>query len=108
MAVCRSICWIRILPVNSPSDRSLTARLYWADLDNRIMQEMLLGIGGVRALRLLGYNPSVWHMNEGHAAFLTLERARELIQARPHLVRRGRQHEPEQHLHHAHAGPGRQ
>jgi len=65
---------------NSPSDRSLTARLYWADLDHRIMQEMLLGIGGVRALRQLGYNPAVWHMNEGHAAFLTLESARELIQ----------------------------
>jgi starch phosphorylase len=69
------------LPSNAPLDRSLTARLYWADLDNRIMQEMLLGIGGVRALRLLGYNPSVWHMNEGHAAFLTLERARERVQA---------------------------
>lgn len=68
------------LPPNSSSDRTLTSRLYWADLDNRIMQEMLLGIGGVRALRLLGYNPSVWHMNEGHAAFLTLERARELTQ----------------------------
>ena len=66
---------------NSPADRTLTARLYWADLDHRIMQEMLLGIGGVRALRELGYNPSVWHMNEGHAAFLTLERARELVQS---------------------------
>jgi starch phosphorylase len=66
---------------NSPGDRMLTARLYWADLDRRIMQEMVLGIGGVRALRALGYNPSVWHMNEGHAAFLTLERARELVQA---------------------------
>ena len=65
---------------NSPADRNLTARLYWADLDHRIMQEMVLGIGGVRALRALGYNPSVWHMNEGHAAFLTLERARELVQ----------------------------
>jgi starch phosphorylase len=65
---------------NSPADRSLTARLYWADLDHRIMQEMLLGVGGVRALRQLGYNPAVWHMNEGHAAFLTLERARELVQ----------------------------
>jgi len=43
------------------------------------MQEVLLGIGGVRALRALGYNPSVWHMNEGHAAFLILERARELV-----------------------------
>jgi starch phosphorylase len=65
---------------NSPADRELTARLYWADLDRRIEQEMVLGIGGVRALRALGYNPSVWHMNEGHAAFLTLERARELVE----------------------------
>jgi starch phosphorylase len=69
------------IEANSLEDRTLTARLYWADLDHRIMQEMLLGIGGVRALRALGYNPSVWHMNEGHAAFLTLERARELVQA---------------------------
>lgn len=68
------------IAANAAADRSLTARLYWADLDHRIMQEMLLGVGGVRALRLLGYNPLVWHMNEGHAAFLTLERARELVQ----------------------------
>ena len=64
---------------NSESDRLLTARLYWSDPDRRVMQEVLLGIGGVRALRQLGYSPSVWHMNEGHAAFLTLERARELV-----------------------------
>ena len=64
---------------NSDSDRLLTARLYWSDLDRRVMQELLLGVGGVRAVRALGYNPSVWHMNEGHAAFLTLERARELV-----------------------------
>src|SRR5258708_1529095 len=64
---------------NSESDRMLTARLYWSDLDRRVMQELLLGVGGVRALRALGYNPSVWHMNEGHAAFLTLERAREQV-----------------------------
>jgi starch phosphorylase len=64
---------------NSEMDRLLTARLYWSDLDRRVMQEVLLGIGGVRALRALGYAPSVWHMNEGHAAFLTLERARELV-----------------------------
>ena len=57
----------------------LTARLYWSDLDRRVMQEIVLGVGGVRVLRALGYNPSVWHMNEGHAAFLTLERARELV-----------------------------
>lgn len=65
---------------NSEMDRLLTARLYWSDLDRRVMQEVLLGIGGVRALRTLGYNPAVWHMNEGHAAFLTLERARELVE----------------------------
>lgn len=64
---------------NAEYDRLLTARLYWSDLDRRIMQEVLLGIGGVRALRALGYSPAVWHMNEGHASFLTLERARELV-----------------------------
>ncbi|MCZ2127616.1 MAG: alpha-glucan family phosphorylase [Anaerolineales bacterium] len=66
---------------NSDYDRLLTARLYWSDLDRRIMQESLLGIGGVRALRALGYDPAVWHMNEGHAAFLTLERIREQVAA---------------------------
>jgi starch phosphorylase len=65
---------------NSDNDRLLTARLYWSDLDRRVMQEVLLGIGGVRTLRILGYNPAVWHMNEGHAAFLILERARELVE----------------------------
>lgn len=64
---------------NTEYDRLLTARLYWSDLDRRIMQEILLGIGGVRALRTLGYNPAVWHMNEGHASFLTLERIREQV-----------------------------
>ena len=67
------------LDPNSDSDKQMTARLYWSYLDRRVMQEVLLGVGGVRALRALGYNPSVWHMNEGHAAFLILERARELI-----------------------------
>jgi glycogen phosphorylase len=67
------------LDPNTDSDKLLTARLYWSDLDRRVMQELLLGVGGVRALRALGYNPSVWHMNEGHAAFLTLERTRELV-----------------------------
>jgi starch phosphorylase len=68
------------LDSNSDFDKQLTARLYWSDLDRRVMQELLLGVGGVRALRALGYNPSVWHMNEGHAAFLTLERAREHVE----------------------------
>jgi glycogen phosphorylase len=64
---------------NSPSDRELTSRLYTSDLDSRISQELILGVGGVRALRVLGYNPNVWHMNEGHSAFLVLERLRELV-----------------------------
>jgi starch phosphorylase len=63
---------------NLPSDRELSARLYTSDLELRISQEILLGLGGVRALRALGYNPTVWHMNEGHSAFSTIERAREL------------------------------
>jgi glycogen phosphorylase len=67
------------LDANNQSDRELTARLYKADQEVRIAQEMLLGIGGVRALRLLGYNPTVWHMNEGHAAFLTIQRVREFM-----------------------------
>ncbi|OGO32321.1 MAG: alpha-glucan phosphorylase [Chloroflexi bacterium RBG_16_54_11] len=66
---------------NSPADRELTSRLYISDLDARISQEIILGIGGVRALRALGYNPDVWHMNEGHSAFLVLERIRELVAA---------------------------
>jgi len=67
------------LDENTPNDRKLTTRLYWSDIDLRIAQEILLGIGGVRALRAMGYEPGVWHMNEPHAAFLTLERARELV-----------------------------
>jgi starch phosphorylase len=66
---------------NSPVDRSLTSRLYISDMELRISQEILLGIGGTRALRVLGYNPGAWHMNEGHAAFMALERVRELVEA---------------------------
>lgn len=64
---------------NQPHDRDLTARLYNSDLELRISQEIILGVGGVRALRILGYNPSGWHLNEGHSAFLNLERAREMV-----------------------------
>jgi starch phosphorylase len=67
------------LEENTPNDRKLTTRLYWSDIDLRVAQEILLGIGGVRALREMGYEPGTWHMNEPHAAFLTLERARELV-----------------------------
>jgi starch phosphorylase len=66
---------------NSPADRELTTRLYYSDLERRLQQEMILGIGGVRALRALGHNPAVWHMNEGHSAFSSLERLREYVEA---------------------------
>jgi len=64
-------------PENEQHYRDLTLRVYGGDSTTRIMQEILLGVGGVRLLRTLGYNPSVFHMNEGHAAFLTLELMRE-------------------------------
>jgi len=67
------------LPTNTPEDRKLSSRLYWSDINLRISQEILLGVGGVRAMGALGHNPGVWHMNEGHAAFQILERARELV-----------------------------
>ena len=65
---------------NSPEDRSITHQLYGGDWENRLKQEILLGIGGVRALRSLGLNPTVYHYNEGHAAFAGLERLREFMQ----------------------------
>ncbi|MGH7975857.1 MAG: alpha-glucan family phosphorylase [Limisphaerales bacterium] len=65
------------LPENEQHFRDLTARVYGGDSTTRIMQEILLGIGGVRLLRALGVEPSTFHMNEGHAAFLTLELIRE-------------------------------
>ncbi len=64
---------------NLPADRQLSARLYTADREQRIQQEIALGIGGVRVLRALGINPSVWHTNEGHTSFMTLERIREEV-----------------------------
>ncbi len=67
------------LPENEPHYRDLTTRVYGGDSTTRIMQEILLGVGGVRLLRQLGVSPSVFHMNEGHAAFLTLELIREKL-----------------------------
>ena len=65
---------------NLPEDRSVTHHLYGGDWENRLKQELLLGVGGIRALRKLGINPEVYHCNEGHAAFIGLERLREYIQ----------------------------
>ncbi|GHV82870.1 alpha-glucan phosphorylase [Spirochaetia bacterium] len=65
---------------NPPDFRNITASLYGGDKEKRIQQEILLAIGGIRALRAMGINPAATHMNEGHAAFLSLERIRELMQ----------------------------
>ena len=69
------------LPENEQLFRTLTSRVYGGDTTTRIMQEILLGVGGVRLLRKLGIEPSTFHMNEGHAAFLTLELIREKMAA---------------------------
>ena len=63
---------------NSEHDRDIAHRLYGGNAATRLEQEIVLGVGGVRALAALGLTPSVWHINEGHAAFLVIERARDL------------------------------
>jgi len=68
------------LEENAPWDRELSARLYGGDRETRVQQEIVLGIGGVRALKALGSDPAVWHLNEGHAAFVVLQRIRDLIE----------------------------
>jgi starch phosphorylase len=65
------------VPENRPEDRGITNKLYGGSREDRIRQEVAAGIGGVRALRALGIEPGVWHLNEGHVAFLTLERLRD-------------------------------
>jgi starch phosphorylase len=69
------------LAENAPWDRELSARLYGGDRETRIQQEIILGIGGVRALKALGSTPAVWHLNEGHAAFVVLQRIRDHIES---------------------------
>src|SRR6202011_5709369 len=66
-------------PENSAEDRLITAELYGGDLEMRMRQEIVLGIGGVKALSALGIDAEVFHMNEGHSAFLALERIRRII-----------------------------
>ena len=65
-----------------PQDRDITDSLYGGDNDTRVRQEIVLGIGGMRALRAMGLQPTVFHMNEGHSAFLVLEQIRELMRDR--------------------------
>jgi starch phosphorylase len=68
------------LEENAPWDRELSARLYGGDRETRIQQEIILGIGGVRALKAVGTTPAVWHLNEGHAAFVVLQRIRDHLE----------------------------
>jgi len=85
---------VYLLDTNRPENelhyRDLTARVYGGDHTTRIMQEILLGVGGVRLLRALGVQPSTFHMNEGHAAFLTLELIREKMAAGKSFAEAGR------------------
>jgi len=67
------------VPSNNPEDRELTSRLYGGDNRTRIRQELVAGVGGMRALRALGITPGVYHLNEGHSAFATLEAIRTLM-----------------------------
>jgi starch phosphorylase len=69
------------IPENGDADRPITHILYVRGREMRLHQELVLGVGGVRALRALGIEPAVWHLNEGHSAFLLAERARELVAA---------------------------
>lgn len=70
------------LDANLPTDRFITEKLYGGDWENRLKQELLLGIGGVRALELMGENAEIYHLNEGHAAFLSLERTNKIMQSK--------------------------
>lgn len=68
------------LEENAPWDRELSARLYGGNQETRVQQEIVLGLGGVRALHAVGVKPVVWHLNEGHAAFVSLQRIREALE----------------------------
>jgi len=74
------------IAANDPADRPITHILYVRGREMRLCQELVLGIGGVRALRALGIKPAVWHLNEGHSAFLLLERAGELVSSEAGLA----------------------
>jgi starch phosphorylase len=69
------------LEENAPWDRDLSARLYGGDRETRVQQEIILGVGGVRVLKAMGYTPAIYHLNEGHAAFVVLQRIRDLCES---------------------------
>jgi starch phosphorylase len=113
-AACRCCCSTPTSRTTTTGPREVTDRLYGGGSEHRLQQEMLLGIGGVRAhprllRRLTGHpEPEVFHTNEGHAGFLGVERIRELVEDRGPDLRRGARGRPRRHgVHHAHPGPGR-
>ena len=91
---------------NAPAERAVTDRLYGGDSEHRLRQEILLGIGGVKALAACGIEPAVFHMNEGHAGLLAMERVRVLVEdgvdPEHALAARARAYG----VHDAHAGAG--
>jgi starch phosphorylase len=95
------------LEANSAHDRDIAHRLYGGDRTTRIEQEIMLGIGGVRALVALGLQPTVWHINEGHAAFMILERIRHLTTQGIEISDRRRSGGGAHGVHHPHRGAGR-
>ena len=96
------------MPENADADRPITNILYVRGREMRLHQELVLGIGGVRAIRALGLSPAVWHLNEGHSAFLLAERAREHVGDRDVARRRLARRPARQRVHDPHAGLGRQ
>ena len=76
------------IPSNRPEHRNITEQLYGGDVEMRLRQEIVLGIGGYRALEALGLRPTVYHMNEGHSAFLGLERVVRLMETRSYRSRK--------------------
>jgi starch phosphorylase len=79
------------VPANAPEDKAITDRLYGGDLDMRMRQEIVLGIGGLRALARLGIRPDICHLNEGHSGFLILERIRSLMEEGNHSFAEARE-----------------
>ena len=95
------------LEENAPWDRELSARLYGGDRETRIQQEIILGVGGVRALRAMGTTPATWHLNEGHAAFVVLQRIRDMIEDGRSFDEALAGSAAHDGLHHPYAGAGR-
>ena len=94
-------------PANIPAYRGITTELYGGAPELRLKQEMVLGIGGWRLLRALGLQPEVCHLNEGHAAFAVLERARSYMADTNTAIRSGAyDHACRKSFHHSHSSRG--